>query len=923
MGKWVLDRFELIYFDLKHKRWRLFQEDLQDYAGVTSALEVGSPGDHTGGETQQTEIANYRRNIQDFLHSIREAFDHIPKGTGIRIEREKPDKKQTITFEATKIAALQAALGSYSADAEPKDVLDAVLAYFQEAIGNEFPEKKGDGVRKFFQDFQDAIAKHGFTSAITIETTYATVLEALSILPILSHWDIAGALNQGWAGRRTTLLHEAGRAREPMYAAELSFPEQQTPTTGEDGASPSVSSGTEAVPWNAHSVDPGCNTESESYRLLGYEARLRVLSQDLTHPTRSPILVSEDDYYAYCHILGKALWPDDNKEVPGERALYAVFALFNDELQTLARPNAPKAITERTYYIAYPIITTLGRRHFLHCYLRPEDSTDAPLEDLWETWQRFHVLLGWDSLRPLLVSEMEHIDLAYFQSFLFHSFENHQTPDDIVERLCKFGHLLFPAERFSHCGVTYSYYEHWYPCDNGHQPQAISFSFGEKWRTPVEGEPKKTFSSKERSLPGYSIHYAPKTTAWDVDGSRILKQWNTNRCDRILLQQIRLAEQMAKLIAAEQRKRLNDVKNELGKLRAEVVNVQVTERRAAITAVMTKAAIPPGSLAAIQSRYQHYKNEEHRLEGQLLLTEDELSTGFVLLLETDIHTFISWYLESEPLHSICHAGKKPIDWQTFPGVHQDLHNAYREVINSLASAHSLIEVVDDFSKRVEMLFIKPETRTRQAIDDIRDTRREKIRSNPEAIAIFLNGRYRMNSWHCPRRDEILGNVDNYRAQLHLNVGQLWDTLPFHLVDNMCRLEQINNIKCCYFRVPLPSSTSQTKVDGTSKTIQLHRNCFAFAYSGGDNFCDNPGRAYPESVNDLVTAMNREWVGKLFFGFKANDAPDWTCYHITEANWSAKVAPFWNDTPIKPWFERLINPKTNVLIIGFDGWDCSG
>ncbi len=71
MGKWILDRFELLYFDLKHKRWRLFQEN---------PLKLGSRG-----KEKQNSPANYRDSIQHFLHSIHEAFDNIPRGTGITV----------------------------------------------------------------------------------------------------------------------------------------------------------------------------------------------------------------------------------------------------------------------------------------------------------------------------------------------------------------------------------------------------------------------------------------------------------------------------------------------------------------------------------------------------------------------------------------------------------------------------------------------------------------------------------------------------------------------------------------------------------------------------------------------------------------------------------------------------------------------
>ena len=111
------------------------------------------------------------------------------------------------------------------------------------------------------------------------------------------------------------------------------------------------------------------------------------------------------------------------------------------------------------------MFSSLGRRHFLHVYVRPPQQA-ATAVDLWNAWQQFHKHLDWEDLRHVLVDELEQTDLARFQRYVMDKIEEiSQTkrfPDEnadvgmepnpgINERYCVSlvadqMHLLFPIE---------------------------------------------------------------------------------------------------------------------------------------------------------------------------------------------------------------------------------------------------------------------------------------------------------------------------------------------------------------------------------------------------------------------------------------------------------------------------------------------
>lgn len=895
MGKWVLDRFELLYFDLKHKRWRMFQENLLE---LKNNLEKSQS--IKKGEQEEDRPGSYRRNIQRFLHSVRGAFGHIPKGTGITVHAPEVTDEVTFTIQVNTLRLMRSAFKKYKPHRRPDKVLGAILDYYQQVIDFEGlnpkrTEKNGvkpAGVKAFFVEFRDLINKQGFDEDVTITTNYDTILNAISILPLLSHWEIYGALYQGWTGdlqgsakERKTLLHEVGRIREPMYAAELIYP------------------------------TPG-NSVAPSFKLLGYEERLQVLFQDIAKPSGTPRVIAEKDYFAYCHR------PTDNNVFLGETALYLTYAAFIDSLQLLLDKSEETTTgngLKRIFYIAYPIMTTLGRRHFLHFYLKPSDITNATLVDLWETWQRFHALIGWESLKPLIVSEMEHIDLAYFQSFLINEITPQSSDENITSRICENGHLLFPVERFSTKAQTYSYEKYLAPQDEHKKPLPIHFFLGEVWEESRSAEPPKDAAS-QRDLSPYQhdVRYVPEMATWDISGSPILEQLNADRCDRILVQQIELAEQMLVRKKMEIDKRKKETQKALAELEPGISLIKPDKRRVAVDAILKDTAkwrtcnLRCRKLDAIRVIYIYNKEQEYELEGKEI-PEEELQTGFVLLVETDLHAFITWYLESQPVRSLTHRQEGILTLEKgFYAHYSALHASYAALIRTklvqpLCMGKTYTKNLKSFIEEMEKEF----SNTNPTPDiPTHSSARENLRSRASSVAadLFALTKISPKSLKTPNLIE-----------LYLPLKDIWRLLFIERFFQAIKLID-SYPTTCIFRLQL---AEREQTEPVKTTLRLYRNCLAIAFNG-ENFIrkhqEDSKCKYPAAVNQVTESMRKHRIGKLFLGSQNREA--WEYSQITNVDASAPVGSFWpeNSQALQAWLLQQVNDKALIMMISLDGWD---
>ena len=269
-----------------------------------------------------------------------------------------------------------------------------------------------------FKSWPDVLNSKGVATA-SVSSQGACLL--ISLLPILRHWDIYGAIRQAWAttipAPPSSLWQECGKMAEPFYCCHFSYHDVQ----------------------NENATLPNQRIEAEA-----------VLS-DLAQPQLHPLNIARRECFAYVY------------EPKGqELSFYRINAFFQDALQRALAGSAGGYVEPDVYYFAYPIFSGLGRRHFLHVYARPE-RPHASVGELFQAWRQLHAQLNWTELRNVLVDELEEIDLARLRDLVFKRLEkiskteNIERPDDkrdeLVFRLITDQlHLVYPIRCACHNG---------------------------------------------------------------------------------------------------------------------------------------------------------------------------------------------------------------------------------------------------------------------------------------------------------------------------------------------------------------------------------------------------------------------------------------------------------------------------------------
>jgi hypothetical protein len=120
--------------------------------------------------------------------------------------------------------------------------------------------------------------------------------DLISLLPLLPHWDLYGALHHGWLpfqdrtqAPSASLWQTAGQCRTPFYCTRLIY------LRGSDA-----------------------DATLRSKQLLGYSAAVEAMFADLADPDRQPVPIALREYYEY------AFYPKDKNE----KLLYQFYALL-------------------------------------------------------------------------------------------------------------------------------------------------------------------------------------------------------------------------------------------------------------------------------------------------------------------------------------------------------------------------------------------------------------------------------------------------------------------------------------------------------------------------------------------------------------------------------------------------------------------
>lgn len=453
--KWTIVRQELLTFHARHKRIRLTYEHDEE------------PGADVGNET----FKRYRRHAQSILYALRDIFEGFPKGVEISSEKnpkinpllsfDLPDKDRQNKFNRKVFLAYLAYWRRCLRDegwiegTEPYRAVSAIIAQVE---GGKTKIEVDCRPEHFSKQTRNTEKTQDETEECRLNAARSTLVHLLSALPVLPHWDLWGLCSEqsDKNNGKKTLLSELERSiSSVVYAAQLKY------------HSPSI-------------------TEGESLGLLGYPARVRVCYAESGQDNQAPIFTTEEDFFTYCHS------PSDKNN---EKSLYLAYGMLidatniallgespdkgsdedtKDKGTSQADPNNGQndnqmpALSEPTsqqsgasgdekkesvfFYVAYPITTSLGRRHFWHIWLRP-DNPEATLEQLWTSWWPVHQrLLNWPILHAALASELEQLDIAYAQEEIqaeiarggTAALKDESGKFNVEKLVCTYAYMLFP-----------------------------------------------------------------------------------------------------------------------------------------------------------------------------------------------------------------------------------------------------------------------------------------------------------------------------------------------------------------------------------------------------------------------------------------------------------------------------------------------
>jgi hypothetical protein len=419
---WEIDRLELVFFDAEFSRWQLFQED----PGLSSPSK------------------GHRAQIQDVLGTLRNVLTHLPDGTPFTVAETPRNAPVRIDIKQAEWQRL----GSDASSAWPDFVAALIEGAQKDGLisnqespdtcpSSQTPLSIGELLTNGLCPWPAMLADGNIECLITA----SAARDLISLLPVLAHWDLYGALHHGWLPflrqkRSESLWQAAGQCRMPFYCSHLIYLR-------------------------------GSNADAalKSKQLLGYSAAVEAIFTDLANSDRQPVPIALREYYEY------AFYPKDTKEA----LLYRFYALLLDKLQialaglpeanpALAQPldttaTAPKAAQdaqapkpEHLYYLAYPIFSGLGRRHFLHVYASPHKGNPAVTE-LWTAWEQLHRQLDWRELQHALIDELEQVEATRFQSHMNRAMSERagknarlQYQDAVPESVAANLHLLMPLQ---------------------------------------------------------------------------------------------------------------------------------------------------------------------------------------------------------------------------------------------------------------------------------------------------------------------------------------------------------------------------------------------------------------------------------------------------------------------------------------------
>lgn len=445
--EWEIYRFELVYFDPEFRRWQLFQE-----------------------EPEPNQGDDHRQTIQTLLQSIRGLFERLrfdEWGIPLRVTREQ-------TAGTLKLS-IRTSQREYFKDCLTERITGPFVNALRNAAQKDGLAPEGSQLAQKLIEIETWLPADG-QSPLSLDPS--TARQIISLLPVLAHWDLWGAIRQGWDEMEPSIpksrFQELGRLRDPFYANHFIYQ-----FNGRD--------------------DQG----SPSRVALGYTVLAESRFVELADPKPFPGSIHLRDYFDYAYTP-----KDDDLQV------YRLYALLMDRLQIAlsgAETDSNERRQDHLYYVAYPIFSSLGRRHWLQVYTRPIPIDPAPpAAQLFDTFVQLHQRVPWLDLHDVLIDELEQVDLVRFLKHTTNELTDIQQKRYVKDQdgetllaglLAKHLHILFPVKAAQ--GPDISMRQHGMTTWDYQRLTSGSLTFGSHW----------TKCSEEISFPE-SHSTASATLAW-------------------------------------------------------------------------------------------------------------------------------------------------------------------------------------------------------------------------------------------------------------------------------------------------------------------------------------------------------------------------------------------------------------------------
>lgn len=357
---WRIDRFELIYYNARHRRWQYFAEDPLISASRSFA---GNPSIESA----------HRRQVRRFLLMARQAIAKL-------IERDHT-RQFVVRDDSSNVTSIT--LGHPEEDGFP-----GWREHWDDYLGYLYATGEHEGLTSTDLDTLSRLQQGlGSSSAGSCSLSRTSALSLLSLLPILEEWDTWGCfvrarravVDNRLDSQRFPPAHNGVDWFQPFYIAEFLY-------------------------------SPSPQSVGASGALLQSSVGMEAACSDLAASAGQVWFVEKSDFFDYCKRPASS-------ERNDELYLYRCYSHFVDTLiQQLSAGSSDGdtgALSRKYFVIAYPV-QVAGRLHFVQIAVTTADQA-ADVRKLWQAWAPLHQSFWTPQCVSTLEAELGRISLSAFQ----------------------------------------------------------------------------------------------------------------------------------------------------------------------------------------------------------------------------------------------------------------------------------------------------------------------------------------------------------------------------------------------------------------------------------------------------------------------------------------------------------------------------